>query len=307
MSKSSAHLNDVELVLSVDGELSPSHAARVRAHLSTCELCCARRDEFAAAANSVTVRISEPRLDDIESALPHAAISRARLRARLAEAAANEDSRAWWKLPLPAILQSAAVLCGVLLLGAATAKWIVPAPVATAAAPLAVSDDATAEPNRSLTPGAVRNVSLAEVCALPHEEVELDVPAPLRSAVFQEYGVAGAHAADYEIDYLIAPGLGGSEDIHNLWPEPYATAAWNAHVKDSLEEYLHASVCAGKLDLSTAQSDISHGWIAAYKKYFHTEKPLPEAVTRTAPPNLEPEPRSSAPVFLALVDLQTTR
>jgi hypothetical protein len=102
----------------------------------------------------------------------------------------------------------------------------------------------------------------------------VNVSDSVRSAVFQEYGLAGAHAADYEIDYLIAPGLGGTADIHNLWPEPYSTAAWNAHVKDSLEEYLHDSVCAGKLDLRTAQSDISHDWIAAYKKYFHTDKPL---------------------------------
>ncbi len=114
----------------------------------------------------------------------------------------------------------------------------------------------------------MRNVSLAEVCTMAHEEVEVDVPAATRSAVFKEYGIAGAVPADYEIDYLVAPGLGGSEDIQNLWPEPYAAAAWNAHVKDSLEEYLHASVCSGKLDLRTAQSDISHDWIAALQKVF---------------------------------------
>jgi hypothetical protein len=33
-------------------------------------------------------------------------------------------------------------------------------------------------------------------------------------------------------------------------------------------------VCTGKLDLSTAQRDIATDWIAAYKKYFHTDKPL---------------------------------
>jgi hypothetical protein len=64
------------------------------------------------------------------------------------------------------------------------------------------------------------------------------------------------------------------EDIHNLWPEPYSSSPWNAHVKDALEEHLHQMVCAGKLDLSTAQRDIATDWIAAYKKYFHTDKPL---------------------------------
>jgi hypothetical protein len=226
----------------------------------------------------------------------------------MAESAANESSRAWWRVPAPVLLQSAAVLCGVFLLGAATAKWIVPTPITTAAsaalvAPAAViTADSTAEPNRSLTPGAVRNVSLAEVCAMPNEEVEVDVPAAVRSAVFREYGIAAAHPAEYEIDYLIAPGLGGSEDIQNLWPEPYTTAAWNARVKDSLEEYLHESVCAGKLDLQTAQSDISHDWIAAYKKYFHTDKPLSDAATRDAAMDFEPEARSFAPLVLALVN-----
>jgi hypothetical protein len=33
-------------------------------------------------------------------------------------------------------------------------------------------------------------------------------------------------------------------------------------------------VCGGQLDLSTAQRDISTDWIAAYKKYFHTDRPL---------------------------------
>jgi len=35
-------------------------------------------------------------------------------------------------------------------------------------------------------------------------------------------------------------------------------------------------VCPGGLDLLTAQRDISGDWIAAYKKYLHTGKPLSE-------------------------------
>ena len=55
----------------------------------------------------------------------------------------------------------------------------------------------------------------------------------------------------------------GAEDIHHLWPEPSTSAAWNAHVKDSLEERLHPLVCDGELDLPTVQN-----WIADCKKYF---------------------------------------
>ena len=103
-----------------------------------------------------------------------------------------------------------------------------------------------------------------------------DVSISLRQRVLQEYGIPNARPEDYEIDYLIAPRLGGTEDIRNLWPEPYRTPVWNAHVKDALEEHLHKMVCSGQLDLSTAQRDIATDWIAAYKKYFHTNQPPPQ-------------------------------
>jgi hypothetical protein len=32
-------------------------------------------------------------------------------------------------------------------------------------------------------------------------------------------------------------------------------------------------VCAGEMDLATAQRELSQDWIAAYKKYFHTDEP----------------------------------
>jgi hypothetical protein len=99
---------------------------------------------------------------------------------------------------------------------------------------------------------------------MAHEEVVTAVPASLRQVVFQEYGIANAHADNYEIDYLITPGLGGVKDIHNLWPEPNASPVWNSHVKDALEERLHQLVCSGTLDLPTAQREIATDWIAAY-------------------------------------------
>jgi hypothetical protein len=130
-------------------------------------------------------------------------------------------------------------------------------------------------PNRSLTPGAIRQVSVGDVCVMPHEEVVKEVPAALRQKVLQEYGIPNADAGNYEVDYLIAPGLGGTEDIRNLWPEPNTSQAWNSHVKDDLEERLHQLVCSGKLDLPTARREIATDWIGAYKKYFSTNKPIP--------------------------------
>jgi hypothetical protein len=45
-------------------------------------------------------------------------------------------------------------------------------------------------------------------------------------------------------------------------------------VKDALEDRLRQMVCGGQLDLTTAQHEIAVNWIAAYKKYFHTARPL---------------------------------
>ncbi len=128
-----------------------------------------------------------------------------------------------------------------------------------------------AVPDRNLTPGTTRVVSFEEVCSMAHEEVIKDVSAELRHRVFAEYGIANARADDYEVDYLIAPGLGGADDIHNLWPQPYRVPTWNAHAKDALEERLHQLVCARRLDLPTAQHEIATDWIAAYKKYVSAE------------------------------------
>jgi hypothetical protein len=69
--------------------------------------------------------------------------------------------------------------------------------------------------------------------------------------VFERYGVTRPRD-QYEVDHLITPELGGATDIRNLWPEPYHDAVWNAHVKDQLEDLLHAMVCRGEVDLATA-------------------------------------------------------
>ncbi len=100
------------------------------------------------------------------------------------------------------------------------------------------------------------------------------VPVALQRRVFDEYGIQSATPAAYEVDYLITPALGGADDIHNLWPQAYSATVWNAQVKDALEDHLRELVCDGQLDLATAQRELATNWIEAYKKYFHTERPL---------------------------------
>jgi hypothetical protein len=102
------------------------------------------------------------------------------------------------------------------------------------------------------------------------------VPATVQRKVLEEYGLEGADPRLYEIDYLVTPALGGSDDIHNLWPHSYSATIWNAKVKDALESRLRQRVCDGSMDVATAQREIAGNWIAAYKKYFETETPLTE-------------------------------
>jgi hypothetical protein len=133
--------------------------------------------------------------------------------------------------------------------------------------------NATTLPLRYLTPGAVVAVSATDVCSLPHKRREIAVPVALRHQVLRNYGVRNVSDREYELDYLITPELGGATDARNLWPERYALPVWNAQVKDELEELLHRLVCNGSLPLSQAQNDMAGNWIAAYKRYFHTNRP----------------------------------
>ncbi|HXN27403.1 MAG TPA: hypothetical protein VN902_09795 [Candidatus Acidoferrales bacterium] len=265
------HLSDQDLLRSADGELAASRARQVRAHLAGCWLCRTRLGELEATI-AAFVHAHRGMLDP---QLPSAAGPRALLKSQLVAAAAKSDAAPW-----PRILQFffprgalAYVPVALVLIAAASAllmqHFASPRP-STSFLPI----ENAAVPDHTLTPGATRPISISDACSTDHEEVVRDVPAALRQQVLHEYGIASARAEDYEIDFLIAPSLGGSEDIHNLWPEPYTLPTWNARVKDALEEHLHQMVCQGTLDLATAQRDISTDWIAAYKKYFHTERPL---------------------------------
>jgi len=138
-------------------------------------------------------------------------------------------------------------------------------------------------PDPKITPGAVLPLTEAQVCSgltEPHM-----ISASVGRQVFDHYGIDRPKPRDYELDRLIAPELGGSDDPRNVWPQPYGKSEWNAHVKDALEDHLHELVCENKVSLATAQQEISSDWIAAYKKYFQTQQPIAshEAFTKDAP------------------------
>jgi len=87
-------------------------------------------------------------------------------------------------------------------------------------------------------------------------------------AVEREYGMPTAYyGRTMEIDHIVSLELGGSNTIANLYPEPGAGAA-NYHIKDRLENRLHALVCSGAIMLRAAQSGIARDWEALYRRVF---------------------------------------
>lgn len=265
-----AHPSNQELLLVADGEIGSRRTASIRAHLASCWTCRTRMKEI----EDTIAGLVHAYHDHLDRQLPPSAGPRALLMARLARAVAESGPASKWGLMqsfrrewTPAYVLAAmlfvAIGCTVLFRDL----------VLNRSENAAYNAEVGILPNRNFTPGIARHVTISDVCSMNHEEVVRDVPAELQKRVFEEYGLGGARAKDYEVDYLIAPGLGGADQVGNLWPEPYSTT-WNAHVKDALEERLHELACEKKVDISTAQREIATDWISAYKKYFHTDKPI---------------------------------
>lgn len=267
MRSQKSHLSDQDIVLAVDGELPPRRMEEVAAHLLECWSCRVRKQEMEEAIVDF-VHLHHGNLNPL---VPPAAGPRALLRASLAERASSPPP--WlhrvaqlipWKGAIAALLLAVMVATTFQLwrslLGWHPSAHLVP----------------VSFPEPSLTPGAVTTVNRQQVCTESRPQ-NRTVPVSLQNRVFEEYGIPSAEPRAYEVDYLITPALGGADDIRNLWPQSYSSAVWNAHVKDDLEGRLRELVCDGSLDLVAAQHDISSDWIAAYKKYFHTDKPLAAA------------------------------
>jgi hypothetical protein len=255
MSVDAPHLTDERLLLLVDGELQPRRAEAARRHLHACASCRTRFEQIEASA----AEFEHAYRHDRAAETPNPGALRHALRAQLADI--GQQSR-----PAPSWAVACAILLGVLLgvefLSSRSGPAAGPGSPHTGARPIAY-----------LTPGATRRVAATDLCAMKSATTRRISP-QVRQAVIRDYNMDRVPAHDYELDYLITPELGGSDDRRNLWPERYSSDVWNARVKDELERLLPNLVCAGTLPLATAQRDMATDWIAAYKKYFHTDRPL---------------------------------
>jgi hypothetical protein len=269
MSNRESHPSYQVLVMAADNELSGRQAEQVRAHLGACWTCRSRMREIEAAiADFIAWRqASDPKLPPPDG-------PRAALKVRLALLASAEPAPAWRRF-LPALFQPRSIApvmaCILGILIALVAPRFLPL---TRNVRRTVSHHVMPIPDPRLTPGATLPLTKHDVCGLEMVESARIVPPAVAKQVFAAYGIENPAPRAYEVDYLITPALGGSDNIRNFWPQPYAGTEWNANVKDALEDRMRALVCGGKLDLSTAQSEIARDWVGAYKKYFDTDRPL---------------------------------
>ncbi len=269
------HVSEEVLLLYADGELTKPRRAAVEAHLKVCVECLNRREEM----GRTLAEFSQAYRALLDPKLPPVETSRAALRLRMAQLNAESQVRKSWSSWLGSALTPSrgGYVFASLILGLVLTVGVYRREIRSESQQISASLGLWPEPKASLTPGATVPVTKAQVCAAS-EDRSSTIPISLQRKVSALYGVSGTPPDAYEVDYLITPELGGATDIRNLWPEPYDTA-WNAHVKDQLEERLHQMVCHGDVDLATAQQDISKDWIAAYRKYFHTDKPITGATS----------------------------
>jgi hypothetical protein len=266
-----AHLSNEELLLFADGELSTRRVSQINAHLAACWDCRTRLKQLEQTIADFVCAYH----GSLDSRLPTSAGPRALLKARLSQPPATVRRSHWLRPFQQAFTERRFACLGAMLLIAALGMMVAYGSFSSTKSALSVfRRTAKPVPNPRLTPGATRLVSTSDVCTITYSDDTSLVPASVREKVYRAYGMAGPQAKDYQLDYLISPQLGGTDDIRNLWPEPASVSGWNMRIKDELENRLHQLVCQGQLNLSTAQSDLATDWISAYKKYFHTDRPI---------------------------------
>jgi hypothetical protein len=124
----------------------------------------------------------------------------------------------------------------------------------------------SAVPDPGLTPGAVLTTDATKVCRAGYARTVRHVTEATKREVFRRYGIrCTACGKRYEVDHLISLELGGSNEVTNLFPQPYEPRP-GAHEKDLVENWLHAEVCSGRMGLPEAQHEIAMAWLSVWKR-----------------------------------------
>jgi hypothetical protein len=109
-------------------------------------------------------------------------------------------------------------------------------------------------PDPKLTPGRVA----------ASEKDRGGVTVAMEQKVFARYKLPWGYRAEFKIDHLIPPELGGADTIDNLWPQRTGAKPYGAERKELLTEVLLKKVRAGTMTIAEAQETIRRDWIDAF-------------------------------------------
>jgi hypothetical protein len=126
-------------------------------------------------------------------------------------------------------------------------------------------------PDHQATPGAIASTDVVVICQTGYPARARHVTAKTKRDVLQRYRMTPSATRAYEIDHVIPLALGGSNDISNLFPQPYFEHP-GAHEKDWLEVELRRRVCRGQMAIHVAQECIRDNW---WTCYVETKKETP--------------------------------
>jgi hypothetical protein len=116
-------------------------------------------------------------------------------------------------------------------------------------------------PDPACTPGDIlADVQLNDLCQATKAESEDNISDDVKAEVLAEYDLNDVLPSQYPIDHLVSVGLGGSNDIANLWPQPIDPRPGFLE-KNQVESFLHQQVCLGNLSLAEAQKRLVTDWL----------------------------------------------
>lgn len=123
-------------------------------------------------------------------------------------------------------------------------------------------------PDKDCTPGAVfSGANIAKICVPGYTKTVRSVGTDLKRQIYQAYNLSyPSPRGAFEVDHLIPLALGGNNDSANLWPEANADpkTSLGYKEKDIVEIYLQEEVCAGRVNLTSAQTEIADDWTVIY-------------------------------------------
>jgi hypothetical protein len=143
--------------------------------------------------------------------------------------------------------------------------------------------DAGKSPKPALTPGAVNTkVTVAALCSRTATVKARPLSDGTKRRVFGAYHVARNARGGSTIDHLVPVELGGTNALANLWP----VTKREARAKRVVVAKVVARVCAGEVDLATAQAAFVTGWRTALATATTTTSTTSTTSTTTtvAPP-----------------------